>query len=223
MEVAGARDETYRIGRNVDFRILQRAEPEGLRRSRRAACTFGRNRNVGGPMQVVPQRRWLWGPLSPVGAWFAVGTLALDQASKWWILAIYQLQEGQKVVVTPFLNFVYVKNLGISYGLLPLNSDLGQRLLAAFAGLAVLAMAAWLAYGVAEKLVAASLGLIMGGAVGNAIDRLVQGGVADFIQLHAFGFYWYVFNIADAAIVAGVCGLLYESFVVSRNRAAKSP
>jgi signal peptidase II len=84
-------------------------------------------------------------------------------------------------------------------------------------------MAVWLARGVTTGLVAASLGLIMGGAIGNAIDRLVWGGVADFIQVHAFGFYWYVFNIADAAIVAGVCGLLYDSFGVSRNRAAKSP
>ncbi|MGH6802107.1 MAG: signal peptidase II, partial [Methyloceanibacter sp.] len=69
----------------------------------------------------------------------------------------------------------------------------------------------WLARGVTEKLVAASLGLIMGGAVGKAIDRLLLNGVADFFQLHAFGYQWYVFNIADAAIVAGVVGLLYES------------
>jgi signal peptidase II len=84
-------------------------------------------------------------------------------------------------------------------------------------------MAVWLARGVADKLVAASLGLIMGGAISNAIDRLVLGGVADFFSLHALGFYWYVFNIADAAIVAGVCGLLYDSLSPSRNRAAKSP
>jgi signal peptidase II len=125
--------------------------------------------------------------------------------------------------VTPFLDLVYVENKGISYGWLPLDSDLGQWLLAGVAGLAVLAMAVWLAYGVTDRLVAASLGLIMGGAAGNAIDRLALGGVADFFQLHAFGFRWYVFNIADAAIVAGVCGLLYESFGLSRNRAAKSP
>jgi signal peptidase II len=174
-------------------------------------------------MQIAPLRRWLWGPLSPLAAWVAVAILVLDQASKWWMLAVYRLQEGQKVAVTPFLNFVYVKNLGISYGFLPLDSDLGQWVLAGFAGLAVLAMAVWLARGITDRLVAVSLGLIMGGAVGNAIDRLRLGGVADFIQLHAFGFYWYVFNIADAAIVAGVCGLLYESFVLSRNRAAKSP
>jgi signal peptidase II len=175
-------------------------------------------------MQVAQLKRWLWGPLSPLGVWLAIATLALDQASKWWVLLVYRLRENPRAVpVTPFLNFVYVENRGISYGLLQLDSDLGQYLLTGFAVLAVLAIAVWLARGVTEKLVAASLGLIMGGAVGNAIDRPILGGVADFIQLHAYGFYWYVFNIADAAIVAGVCGLLYESFVLSRNRAAKSP
>ena len=106
---------------------------------------------------------------------------------------------------------MYVKNLGVSYGMFLQDSREGQWLLAGFAGLAALAMAVWLARGVADKLVAASLGLIMGGAISNAIDRLVLGGVADFFSLHAYGFYWYVFNIADAAIVAGVCGLLYDS------------
>ena len=165
---------------------------------------------------------WLWGPMSPHGASVAILTLALDQASKWWVLIGYELQDRGRVRVTSFLDLVYVKNLGISYGLLPLDSRLGQWLLAGFAGLAVIVMAVWLARGVTSKLVAASVGLIMGGAVGNAIDRLAVGGVVDFIQLHAFGFYWYVFNIADAAIVAGVCGLLYDSVGLSRNRAVKS-
>ncbi len=165
---------------------------------------------------------WLWGPLSPHGAWVAIVTLALDQATKWWVLVGYGLQDRGRVHVTPFLDLVFVKNLGISYGLLPFDSQLGQWLLAGFAGLATIALAVWLARGIASRLVAASVGLIMGGAVGNAIDRVALGGVADFIQLHAFGFYWYVFNVADAAIVAGVCGLLYDSLGLSRNRAAKS-
>lgn len=173
-------------------------------------------------MQESRVMSWLWGPLSPYGAWIAVITLMLDQATKWWVLVGYSLQARGRVYVTPFLDLVYVKNLGISYGLLPLDSRLGQWLLAGFAGLAVVALAVWLARGITSKLVAASVGLIMGGAVGNAVDRLALGGVADFIQLHAFGFYWYVFNIADAAIVAGVGGLLYDSLGLSRNRAAKS-
>jgi signal peptidase II len=194
-----------------------------LRPAAARQAASGKLWTAGKSMQVAQLKRWLWGPLSPVGAWFAVVTLAVDQASKWWVLAVLRIQDVERVVVTPFLNLKYLRNQGISYGLLPLDSRLGQWLLAGFAGLAVLAMAVWLAYSVTEKLVAASLGLIVGGAAGNAIDRLWLGGVADFIQLHAFGYSWYVFNIADAAIVAGVCGLLYESFISSRNRAAKSP
>jgi signal peptidase II len=173
-------------------------------------------------MQQGRLMSWLWGPLSPLGLWCAVGTLAVDQAHKWWMLVVFRIQDRGRVAVTPFLDLVYVKNKGVSYGLLPLDSWEGQWLLAAFAGLAVLAMAVWLARGITSNLVAVSVGLIMGGAAGNAIDRLVLEGVADFFSLHAFGFYWYVFNIADAAIVAGVCGLLYDALGLSRNRAAKS-
>ena len=173
-------------------------------------------------MQAMQQKPWLWGPLSPLGVGLAALTLAVDQAHKWWMLLVYRIMDRGRVTVTPFLDLVYVKNLGVSYGLFLQESREGQWLLAGFAALAVLAMAVWLARGVTEKLVAASLGLIMGGAVSNAVDRLVLGGVADFFSLHAFGFYWYVFNIADAAIVAGVCGLLYDSFYPSRNRASKS-
>ena len=72
-------------------------------------------------------------------------------------------------------------------------------------------------------LTATSVGLLIGGAIGNAIDRLHLGGVADFFLLHAFGYSWYVFNIADVAIVAGVAGLLFDALTSSRNRAANGP
>ena len=167
--------------------------------------------------------RHLWGPWSPLGVTIAVATMVIDQVHKWWMLVAYRIEEKVRVTVTPFLDLVYVKNLGVSYGLFTQDSWQGQWFLAGFAVVAVLAMAAWLAYGVTDRLVAASFGLIMGGAAGNAIDRLILGGVADFFSLHAFGYYWYVFNIADAAIVAGVCGLLYDSLSPSGNRASKSP
>jgi signal peptidase II len=167
--------------------------------------------------------RYVWGPFSPLGLTVAVATMMIDQIHKWWMLVVYRIEEKDRVAVTPFLDLVYVKNLGVSYGLFTQDTREGQWLLAGFAVLAVVAMAAWLAYGVTDRLVAASFGLIMGGAAGNAIDRLILGGVADFFSLHAFGYYWYVFNIADAAIVAGVCGLLYDSLSPSRNRASKSP
>ncbi len=168
------------------------------------------------------QARWLWGPLSVLGLGIALVVLAVDQAHKWWMIAVYRIEDMGRVTVTPFLDLVFVKNMGVSYGLFLQDSQRGQWLLAGFAGLAVLAMAIWLAHGVTTRIVAASIGLIMGGAASNAIDRLVLGGVADFFSLHAFGFYWYVFNIADAAIVAGVVGLLYDSFWPSRNAASKA-
>lgn len=164
---------------------------------------------------------WIWGPWSRLGLGAALATLALDQACKWWMLAVFQIEEQGRIEVTPFLDLVFVKNLGISYGVGA--GFVGQSALAAFAILASFAMAVWLARGGSSRLMAVSLGLIIGGAIGNAIDRLHIGGVADFFSLHAFGFYWYVFNIADVAIVAGVIGLLYDSFGPSRKDAAKAP
>ncbi len=70
---------------------------------------------------------------------------------------------------------------------------------------------------------AAGAGLVMGGAIGNGIDRLVHGAVPDFFSFHAGDFYWYVFNIADAAIVAGVAGLMYDSLFNSHKKVSKSP
>jgi len=170
----------------------------------------------------MQRKPWLWGTYSPLGLGVAALVLAVDQAHKWWMLVVYGIAEKGRITVTPFLDLVFVKNSGVSYGLFAQESREGQWLLASFAALAVIAMAVWLARGIAGRLVAVSVGLIMGGAASNAIDRLVLGGVADFFSLHAFGFYWYVFNIADAAIVAGVVGLLYDSFWPSRNDAAKA-
>jgi signal peptidase II len=146
--------------------------------------------------------------------------MIVDQAHKWWMLNVFDIQGKRRVTVTPFLDLEYVKNTGVSYGLFLQESRQGQWILVAFAALAVCAMALWLARGVTTRLVAVSLGLIMGGAASNAVDRLTLGGVADFFALHAFGFHWYVFNIADVAIVAGVIGLIYDSLGPSRKDAS---
>jgi signal peptidase II len=173
-------------------------------------------------MRTPHHRPWLWGPFSALGLTAALLVVAVDQAHKWWMLLSYQIEMRGRVAVLPFLDLVYVKNLGVSYGLLLQDGHLGQWILAGFALLAAGAMVVWLARGISNRLVAGSVGLIIGGAISNAIDRLTLGGVADFFSLHAFGFYWYVFNIADVAIVAGVLGLLYDSLRSSRNNAAKS-
>jgi signal peptidase II len=161
----------------------------------------------------------LWGTYSRLGLWVVVATFVLDQAHKWWMLSIYRIAERGRVRVTPFLDLVLVLNRGVSYGLL---NNSGPWLLTGFAVLTSLLLWVWLARAGTSRLMAWSLGLIIGGALGNALDRVLLGGVADFFSLHAFGFYWYVFNIADVAIVAGVVGLLYDSFWTSRNDASKA-
>lgn len=159
-----------------------------------------------------------------LGFGIALTCLIIDQIHKWWMINIYGIRlEQDRIAITPFMDFVYVLNKGISYGMFAQDSPSGQYFLAIFSFLVAAALIFWLARSHHTRISAIGVGLIAGGAVGNGIDRLHLGGVADFIQLHAFGFYWYVFNIADVAIVAGVVALLYDSFVSSRKTAAKSP
>lgn len=166
-------------------------------------------------------KSWLWGAHSALGFAVAGATFAIDQAHKYWMLYVYDIAGRGKVAVTPFLDLVFVKNTGISYSLFNQGSQAGQYMLAGFAVIASAAMWVWLTRSDTSRLMAWSLALIIGGALGNALDRVLIGGVADFFSAHAFGFYWYVFNIADVAIVAGVAGLLYDSYKSSRNDAAK--
>jgi signal peptidase II len=134
----------------------------------------------------------------------------VDQAHKAWMLYVYDIAARGTVTLTPFFDLILVWNQGISYGLLPQESAAGRWGLILFAVAASLALGAWLAHQT-TKLAAISIGLIIGGAIGNAIDRVAYGAVAGFFSFHAFGFQWYVFNVADMAIVAGVVGLLYDS------------
>jgi len=163
-------------------------------------------------------RQWLWGPYSPLGLAVAAVALLIDQAHKAFMLYVYDIGAKQVVTVTPFFDLVLVWNKGISYGLLPQDSSLGQIGLVVFAFVASLAFIIWLAR-VTTPLAAIAIGLIVGGAIGNAIDRLAYGAVADFFAFHAFGFHWYIFNIADVAIVAGVIGLLYDSVFGGHKKA----
>ncbi len=172
-------------------------------------------------MQSTTRHGWFWGPYSRLGLWFAFLTFVIDQLHKWWMLLIYDIRNKGRVEITPFFDLIYVKNTGISYSLLDQDSYTGQLALSAFAVFASLGLWMWLAKAGTNRLMAISLGLLIGGALGNALDRLILGGVADFFSFHAYGYYWYVFNIADVAIVAGVIGLLYESVFLSRNDAAK--
>lgn len=161
-----------------------------------------------------------------LGPWFRLGVavalivLALDQFTKWWIIHVYELPERGRVAVTPFFDLVMLWNPGISYGLFAQDTDFGRNILIAIALGAALLLTVWMAR-TNSRLQAVSLALIVGGAVGNAIDRAVYGAVADFVSLHAYGFYWYVFNVADAAIVAGAIALLYDTLAGSHKIDAK--
>lgn len=166
---------------------------------------------------------YFYGPHTRFGLAVAVIACLIDQASKLYLLFVVDLA-NHPLRLGPFFDFVLTKNTGISYGLFQTQGALGQWLLLAFKAVAVVLLALWLARA-QGKLTALSLGLIIGGAVGNAIDRLAYGWVADFVFFHVssgtWRFNWYVFNLADVAIVAGVIGLLYES--VTGERAPKAP
>ena len=154
----------------------------------------------------------------------ALAVIVLDQALKLWLLFVFDIAHRGAVKVTPFFDLVLALNTGISYGWFQNESAAGQAILLAIKAIAVIVLAIWMAR--ARTLIATlSLGLIIGGAVGNAIDRFAYGAVVDFalfhVQIGGKAFNWYVFNLADVAIVAGVAALLYDSFM--GVPAAKAP
>ena len=157
---------------------------------------------------------YAWGALSAFGLALALVTCVLDQASKFWLLDVFNLAGRGEVPLIPTIDLVLTWNAGISYGLFPQEGPVGLWALLAFKAVAVVLLWIWLARA-PTRLTAAALGLIIGGAIGNAIDRLHWPGVLDFVLFHVetagFSFRWYVFNVADVAIVAGVAGLLYDS------------
>jgi signal peptidase II len=154
---------------------------------------------------------------SRIGLAAALVTLVLDQIAKLYTLFVYDLPVREPVHLTPFLDLIVVWNRGISYGLFQQHTEAGRWILVAVSLAAALALSVWIRR-TEGRLLAACLGLIVGGAVGNAIDRVAYGAVFDFIHFHIGSFSWYVFNVADAAIVAGVVGLIYDSFVLEKRR-----
>jgi signal peptidase II len=190
--------------------------------------------------------KYLYGHLTGFGLVVALVVAAADQLTKLWLLITLEPQPGAgfslshllelaliraseaqfpaQIRVGPFFTLLLTWNTGISYGLLTQVGPLGQWALLGVKAVAVLLLWAWLAHA-GSRLTALALGLIIGGAVGNGIDRVLHGAVMDFVLFHVtaetWTFNWYVFNLADVAIVAGVIGLLYDS-VVARD-AAKAP
>lgn len=156
-----------------------------------------------------------------LGLALAALTLALDQASKLWLLFGTELRITYPWAVLPFIDLTVVWNRGISYGLFQQHSEWGRWLLTAFKLGAALFLTLWLRRA-ENRAEAIGIGLIIGGAIGNAIDRIIHGAVFDFLHFHVGSFSWYVFNVADAAIVIGVIAML-SSHLLAGRAAAKSP
>ena len=150
------------------------------------------------------------------GVIVAIATLVLDQASKFWLVRVFDIARRGTVKLTPFFDLVLAWNQGISFGWFQNDGPTAQIALMAVKAVAVVVLAVWMAR--SRTLIASlALGLIIGGAIGNGTDRLVYGAVVDFalfhVQIGENTFNWYVFNLADVAIVAGVAALLYDSFL----------
>ncbi len=179
---------------------------------------------AGTVQEKAADRPYAWGRWSGFGLAVAAIACLIDQAAKLWLLHRFDLGGRGQVALTSFVDLVLTWNPGISYGLLPQEGPFGQWALLTFKAAVVVFLWIWLAR-TPSRLAAAALGLIIGGAVGNAIDRLHWPGVMDFVLFHietaTFSFRWYVFNLADVAIVAGVIGLLYDS--LRAGGAAKAP
>ena len=163
-------------------------------------------------------------PYLRTGLLAALAVLVLDQASKLWLLDVFNLGHRGVVSVTPFFDLVLAWNPGISFGWFQNDGATAQIVLMLVKAVAVIVLAVWMARS-RTLLATLALGLIIGGAIGNAIDRFAYGAVVDFalfhVQIGGNTFNWYVFNLADVAIVAGVAALLYDSLL--GVPAAKAP
>ncbi len=160
--------------------------------------------------------------LTLAGLIAALITLVADQASKYWILHGLHLDDAGQIVLLPVLNLTMVWNKGVTFGLLHGLGDWGHLALAGIALMVVAILGIWLRR--AENgLAALAIGGIMGGAIGNVIDRLRYGAVVDFIHAHLGDWSWYVFNVADAAIVCGVAALILESVIFKRAKPPERP
>lgn len=154
---------------------------------------------------------------APLAYALAALVIALDQVSKWWVLGPLALPtRGQVPVLPPILNLTLVHNAGVSFGLLRADADLARWALVAFSTVVALALAVW-ARTAARAWTATALGLVIGGALGNVVDRVRLGWVTDFIDVSGTRVFPWVFNVADSAITVGVILLLAESLFAPKK------
>jgi len=151
----------------------------------------------------------------------AAAIMALDHLTKWWIL-LSVMQPPRIIEVTPFFNIVLTWNRGVSFGMFDTDSATGPWILSGLAVAVVIVLLIWLSKG-PNLLITAALGLIVGGALGNVVDRFIHGAVVDFLDFHVAGYHWPAFNVADSAIVAGAGLLILDSLFAGRTGQAKMP
>jgi signal peptidase II len=149
------------------------------------------------------------------GLLIALLVVLADQASK--VLVLDYFADGEVLRLTPFFNLVLVWNRGVSFGMLDGAGTSTPWLLSGLALAVVIALVFWLRT-VEHHLIALGLGLVIGGALGNVIDRIRFGAVVDFLDFHAFGYHWPAFNIADSAICVGAIVLLVDGLLAPRRR-----
>ena len=151
-----------------------------------------------------------------LGVIIAAAVLVVDRFSKWWVLAAFA-EPGEGVVLAPFFNVVLVMNTGVSFGLLKSDTAWVPWVLILFAAVIVVILFAWMAR-VERRWLAGAIGLVLGGAVGNIIDRISYGAVVDFLDFHWGGQHWPAFNVADSAIVVGVAAIVIAALFGRRER-----
>jgi len=147
--------------------------------------------------------------LKRLGWGLAGATFVLDQITKWLILDVFS--DGPRIIeILPFFNLVLAWNRGISFGLFGAAGGWGPWVLVVVAIVISVVLGFWLAKA-ETRMTAISLGLIIGGALGNVIDRVRMGAVVDFLDVHSLGYHWPAFNVADTGITVGAIILILES------------
>lgn len=154
-------------------------------------------------------------PCFVLGGGAAAVVLVLDQLSKWWVIT--RLMNPPRVIeITPFFNFVMWWNKGVTFGLFASAPGWGRWVMVVLALVIAVVLVIWLVK-VNDKIPAFGIGLVIGGAVGNVIDRIRFGAVADFLDFHVGALHWPAFNLADATITIGVGLMLIDAFIERRK------
>ena len=157
--------------------------------------------------------------LAQMGGLIAVISLIADQATKWWILEGI-MQPPRVIPMTPFFNLVLTWNNGVSFGLFNNNNELNALILSVLAIAIVIFLILWLRKA-ENKRMAIGLGLIIGGALGNVIDRGIHGAVVDFLDFYVNSYHWPAFNVADSCITIGAVILIFDSLFSPKPEQAK--